>query len=171
MGTPRNLAPQTKPRAALKPMKLGRQYSSVDTCTTNKAACGIETVIPPIIQCDQDLAPQTKPRAALKHLIVDIFLYSIILAPQTKPRAALKHRNRRLFLHRLGLAPPTKPRAALKPFAFIHKCEIELAPQTKPRAALKPSISSMHDLNIPSCTTNKAACGIETQYPCDGYRC
>ena len=37
-----------------------------------------------------------------------------------------------------------------------------LAPQTKPRAALKQAFSSSNLVSSHACTTNKAACGIET---------
>ena len=63
----------------------------------------------------------------------------------------------------MNLAPPTKPRAALKPVDIpIHALGIRLAPPTKPRAALKHAKYKFVLYEEPACTTNKAACGIET---------
>ena len=110
-------------------------------CTTHKAACGIETFLLPS-------GVQKEVSCTTHKAACGIETSKSTSSGETPSK----------------VAPPTKPRAALK--QFIDWCDFSgliVAPPTKPRAALKPLIHRILAALEISCTTHKAACGIETR--------
>ena len=116
---------------------LGGQGLRAMSCTTHKAACGIETLLRVFHVLRHVVAPPTKPRAALKPQVCQGNTHQCVRCTTHKAACGIETSGVRTEGSAFAVAPPTKP-----------------------RAALKPDLQVLITSGIVGCTTHKAACGM-----------